>query len=181
MREAFKYLAVLLVVTAASVGFVQLHEGKGYGLKTGQPAPGFRLPTLSGGEVDLAGLRGKILVVNYWATSCPPCVEEMPSLERLHQALAPEGLVVLGVSADEDEAALRQFVEKHAIRFPVLRDPGGRAFGQAYRTTGYPETFVVDRAGTLIESYVGPAEWDTPGAIDHFRRLLKSLSTAPTR
>lgn len=171
MKELFKLAAVVAIVGGAALGFVSLRENKGYGLKPGSPAPPFRLASLSGGEVDLSSLRGRVLVVNFWATWCPPCVSEMPSLDRLHRALSSEGLVVLGISVDEDEDGLRGFVERLGIGFPILRDRGGRV-AASYRTTGYPETFVIDRAGLILNTFVGPAEWDTPEALDHFRRLL---------
>ncbi len=113
------------------------------------------------------------MVINFWATWCPPCVAEMPALDRLHRALSRDGLVVLGVSVDEDEAVLTSFIEKGGLTLKVLRDPGGAVAQGAYRTTGYPETFVVDAKGVIVETYVGPADWDTPDALDHFRRLLK--------
>jgi peroxiredoxin len=99
----------------------------------------------------------------------------MPSLERLHRTLGREGLQVLGVSIDEDEAVLRRFVAARGVTFPILRDPGGRKAAGAYRTTGYPETFVIDAGGLIKEQYVGPAEWDTPEAIAHFRQLLSPI------
>ena len=177
MKDALKIAAFLVGVLALGFAYVTLSGRKGYALPTGEPAPGFRLPTLRGDVVDLQSLRGKVVVVNFWATWCPPCVEEMPSLEKLHRTLGPEGLVVLGVSVDEDEAALRAFVTKAGVTFPILRDPGGAGPSTAYRTTGFPETFVVGPTGTLVESYVGPAEWATPGAIDHFRELLRRFGT----
>ncbi len=76
------------------------------------------------------------MVVNFWATWCPPCVAEMPSLERLHRSLSPEGLSVVTVSIDEDEGDLRRFVAEHALTLPVLKDPGGRVAASEYRTTG---------------------------------------------
>ena len=181
MREAPRLLAVVAIVVAAAFGFVALQERKGYGLKAGATAPGIRLPALAGGELDLASYRGRLVLVNFWGTFCPPCVAEMPSLERLQRTLGPEGLVVLGVSVDEDNAALTRFVAEHDLTFAILRDPGGRVAAAAYRTTGYPETFVIDPAGVLNEIYVGPTEWDTPGAVDHFRRLLTSLRIQPIR
>jgi peroxiredoxin len=181
VKELLKYALVVALVAGAGFTFVRLQEGKGYALKKGTAAPTFRLPTLSGGDVDLASFRGRLVVVNFWATWCPPCVEEMPSLERLHRKLAPEGLVLLSVSADEDEPTLRRFVAAHGLTFPVLRDPGGAGPAQAYHTTGYPETFVIDGKGVLVDSYIGPAEWDTPEAVAHFRELLKTLSTSPTK
>jgi peroxiredoxin len=181
MKERLKAVLVVGVALAATYAFTSLREAKRYALRTGTIAPSFRLASLAGGEVDLGTLRGRLVVVNFWATWCPPCVDEMPSLEKLHRALGPEGLVILGVSADEDEAALKAFVARTGVTLPVLRDPGGRTAAQAYRTTGYPETFVIDRSGRLRESFTGPAEWATPAAIDHFRDLLRSASTAPTR
>jgi peroxiredoxin len=181
MREAVKIGAVLAIILSAALIFVRLQENKGYGLKQGEQAPDFTLPALKGGEVHLAGYRGRLVVVNFWATWCPPCVAEMPSLQGLQSALGPDGLVVLSVSADEDKGLLERFVEDHKITFPVLRDPGGRLAASAYRTTGYPETFVVDPSGSLKEIYVGPAEWDTPDALAHFRALLSAPKTSPTR
>jgi len=181
MKEWVKAALAIAAAFLAAYAFTSLRETKGYGLRSGTPAPTLRLPSLAGGEVDLGTLRGKIVVVNFWATWCPPCVDEMPSLERLHRALGPEGLVILGVSVDEDEAALKAFVARTGVTFPVLRDPGGRFAASAYHTTGWPETFVIDPAGRLRESFIGPAEWATPAAIDHFRDLLRSASTAPTR
>jgi peroxiredoxin len=180
MREVGKYAAVLAIILGAALLYVRLEDTKGYGLRPGSPAPTFRLPSQKGGEVDLLSLRGKLVVVNFWATFCAPCVAEMPSLEGLHETLGPEGLVILGVSVDEDPGELERFLGEKKIRFTILRDPEGRA-AAAYRTTGYPETFVIGPTGTLLESYIGAAEWDTPGALRHFRDLLSSAKTAPTR
>jgi len=177
MKSALRTAGVVAVVVAAAFGYVRLAENKGYALKAGSEAPGFRLPSLSGGEMDLAAQRGKVVVLNFWATWCPPCVAEMPSLERLHRALAPEGLAVVTVSTDEDEAELRRFVSALALTLPVLRDPGGRVAAGEYRTTGYPETFVLDREGRVLRHVVGPAEWDSPETLAEMRRLLAAAGT----
>ena len=179
MRSALRTVGIVAVVVVAAFGYVRLAENKGYALKTGGVAPPFRLPALSGGEVELLSQRGKVVVVNFWATWCPPCVAEMPSLERLHRALSPEGLVVITVSTDEDEAELRRFVAERGLTLPVLKDPGGRVAASAYRTTGYPETFVLDPEGRLLEHVVGPAEWDSAERLARFRSRI--ASTAPTR
>jgi peroxiredoxin len=181
VKEALKLVAALALVVAAAFAFVRLQENKGYALKRGAVAPTFRVPALEGNPIDLGSYRGRWVLVNFWATWCPPCVAEMPSLERLHRALGGHGLTVVSVSADEDEALLRRFVSERGVTFPVGRDPGGRTVAQAYRTTGYPETFVIDPAGLVQEVFVGPAEWDTPQALDHFRGLVTSRSTSPTK
>jgi cytochrome c biogenesis protein CcmG/thiol:disulfide interchange protein DsbE len=175
MRNTLRTAGIVAVVVAAAFAYVHLAENKGYALKAGSEAPGFRLPSLAGGEVDLASQRGKVVVLNFWATWCPPCVAEMPSLERLHRALSPEGLSVVTVSTDEDEAALRRFVAERSLTLPVLKDPGGRLAAGQYRTTGYPETFVLDRNGRVLQHVVGPAEWDSAERLAYFRGVLEGV------
>lgn len=173
MKDVLKLAALVGAVLAASFAFVALQQKKGYGLAEGAPAPPLRLAALQGGEVDRESYRGRVVLVNFWATWCPPCVEEMPSLERLHRTLGPEGLVVLGVSIDEDGGALQDFVKRAGVTFPILRDPGGRKAAAAWRTSGWPETYVIDGKGRIVRKIAGPARWDTPEAIAWFRGLLK--------
>jgi cytochrome c biogenesis protein CcmG, thiol:disulfide interchange protein DsbE len=175
MKSALRTVGIVAVVVAVAFGYVYMAGNKGYALKKGSEVPGLRLPALSGGEIDLASQRGKVVVLNFWATWCPPCVAEMPSLERLHRALGPEGLSVVTVSTDEDEAELQRFVSRLSLTLPVLKDPGGRAAASAYHTTGYPETFVLDREGRLLEHVVGPDEWDSAERIAGFRRRLEGV------
>ncbi len=172
MKRFLRPVVVVAAVVLAAFGYVHIVENKAYALRKGVTAPLFRLPALGGGELDLATLRGRVVVVNFWATWCPPCVTEMPSLEGLHRALGKEGLAVVGISVDEDETALRRFVEQHGLTFSILRDPGGRMAAAAYRTTGWPETFELDAQGVLREHYVGPAQWDTPEKLEHFRKRV---------
>ena len=163
---------MVAIVVAVAFAYVHLSENRGYALQAGSSAPDFRLPTLKGEQTELASFRGKVVVLNFWATWCPPCVAEMPSLERLHRALGPEGLAVVTVSTDEDREALEEFVTRYGLTLPVLLDPGGQVASGSYRTTGYPETFVIDREGSLVSHTLGPAEWDSAEALDHFRGLL---------
>ena len=176
MKRALRFLLAAVAVVAAAFGYVHMQEDI-RGLPPGSPAPTFRLPSLAGGEVDLQSLRGRLVVLNFWATWCAPCVAEMPSLERLYRALGREGLTVLSVSVDEDETALR-FTERAGLTFPILRDPGGRTAARAYRASAYPQTVVIDAGGQVKEHWRGPAQWDTPEAIEHFRGLL---TPAPAR
>jgi cytochrome c biogenesis protein CcmG/thiol:disulfide interchange protein DsbE len=175
VRDAARLTAVVAAALLVAASFVRLRDSKGYGLRPGQPAPSFRLPSLSAGEVDLASFRGRWVLINFWATWCSPCVEEMASIERLHRSLGPEGLVVLGVSVDDDDDAPRRFAERSGLTFQVLRDRGGRVATEAYRTTGYPETFLVDRSGTLAEKVIGPRDWAAPEVVEELRGLLRGL------
>lgn len=142
-------------------------------VKNPEMAPPLEGTDLAGKPVDKSNWPGKAVLVNFWATWCPPCVEEMPSLEGLHRALSGEGLVVLGVSIDDDGAALEAFVRRAGVTFPILRDPGARGPAAAWRTTGWPETFILDREGKIVRKIVGPTRWDTPEAISWFRGQLK--------
>jgi len=171
VRGAAKLAAGLAILTLVAVSGVRWRAGPAPPLSS--PAPALRLPGLDGSTTDLAAFRGRVVVLNFWASWCPPCVHEMPSLEGLHRTLGPEGLVVVGVSVDEDEQALRSFVEEQGITFPILLDPGGRHAATAYGTLDFPTTFVIDRDGILKRRYVGPTQWDTPAALDHFRKLTE--------
>ena len=134
-------------------------------------APDFAVPDLAGRAVRLSGLRGKVVVLNLWATWCPPCVEEMPSLERLYAELGAD-LAVLAVSQDEDgKRVVVPFVERMHLSFPVLLDPE-RQVGDRYGVSGYPETFVIDRNGLVVEHVIGPRDWATPGEIAALRALI---------
>jgi cytochrome c biogenesis protein CcmG, thiol:disulfide interchange protein DsbE len=185
VKEIVKFAAVIAIVAGVGIGFISMQDKKGYGLKAGVAAPGFTLPGLGGGTTDLGALRGQVVLVNFWATWCPPCVEEMPSLERLHRTLGPEGLVVLGVAVDHEDKTVQDFVTRHGVTFPILRDPEAH-IAAAYRTTGYPETFLIGRDGTVMRIFVGPAQWDTAEALGYFRGLLPrrastDRSTSPAR
>ena len=172
MKAAWRTLGVVAVVVMLAYGYVRTAENRGYALATGAAAPAIGLSDLGGTPRSLDALRGKVVVVNFWATWCPPCVEEMPSLERLHRSLGPQGLAVVAISTDEDETELRRFVAQQQLTLPVWRDPGGSVASGSYHTTGYPETFVIDRSGALLEHVVGPAEWDSPQRLASFRQRL---------
>jgi cytochrome c biogenesis protein CcmG/thiol:disulfide interchange protein DsbE len=172
-RDLTRTLAVALLIAAGASGFALLERRQDASLATGAPAPEFRLPDRAGRTVELQGLRGRVVLVNFWATWCAPCLEELPSLERLHRTLGPEGLVVLGISVDEQERAIAPVLERFGVTFTVLSDPFGTA-SAAYAIRAFPETYVVDARGVLRETYRGAVRWDDPGAIDHLRQLLRA-------
>ena len=123
--------------------------------QTGDIAPEFVLQSIAGATRKLSNYRGKVVLVNLWATWCPPCVAELPILERLAADYADKGLVVLAVAGDEDIQAVRDFLAKSPVKLEVLLDPNG-AIGTRYGITGYPETFFVDRQGRLRDKIIGP-------------------------
>ena len=141
-------------------------------LSKGRPAPDFSLPGLDGQKVSLKDYRGKVVLVNVWATWCPPCVEEMPSMEKLYQELKGDGFEILAVSIDESGAKdVGPFMKKHKLSFPALTDPEG-TIKSIYKTTGVPESFVIDKDGTLLEIVIGPRDWATPEVVRYFQNLV---------
>ena len=142
-------------------------------LGKGVPAPDFALPDLDGNMINLADYKGKVVFLNIWATWCPPCVEEMPSMEKLYQELKAEGFEILAVSMDVAGAqAVLPFMKKYKLNFPALTDTEG-ALKSLYQTTGVPESFVIDKDGIIVEKVIGPRDWASPGAIRSFRYLIQ--------
>ena len=135
------------------------------------PAEDFIIPALGGGERTLSGYLGQLVFLNFWATWCPPCREEMPSMQTLHEELADEGLVILAVDVQEPEATVRAFVEEFGFTFPVLLDANGRV-ALRYSVRAFPTTYIVDRDGNVIAVRPGFHDWSTPEMIAGFRELL---------
>jgi peroxiredoxin len=138
----------------------------------GETAPDFTLSALDGSRHRLSDLRGKVVFVNLWATWCPPCRHEMPSMIRLYDMLREEGLEILAVSEDTDEDALRRFVQSYGVNFPVLRDENKKVYN-LYMATGVPETHLIDKRGKLVSSLIGPFDWTSPEVVARVRELLR--------
>ena len=137
------------------------------------PAPSAAFQTLHGEAVTLADFKGQVLLVNFWATWCAPCVEEMPSLERLHQALAAEGFAVLAISQDRGGASVvAPFLERLDLQqLPIYLDSKG-VLARAVALKGLPTSFLIDREGRVLAGLVCPAQWDSPEAMDFIRHYL---------
>ncbi|MBT8373411.1 MAG: TlpA family protein disulfide reductase [Deltaproteobacteria bacterium] len=142
-------------------------------LAKGVPAPDFTLPDIIGKMVSLTDYKGKVVFLNIWATWCPPCVEEMPSMEKLQQELKDENFKILAVSVDVSGAkAVIPFVKKHKLSFSILTDTKG-AIKSLYQTTRVPESFIIDKNGIIVEKIIGPRDWAASGAIRFFRNLIQ--------
>jgi peroxiredoxin len=134
----------------------------------GSPAPDFTVQETSR-TVSLHDFRGKLVVLNFWATYCAPCVEEMPSLVRLQKEMGPN-LTVLAVSQDPDENQYRRFLETYHIDFLTVRDPQAKS-SALYGTTGIPETFIIDRSGVIRRKMIGPVNWSSPEMLEYLKKL----------
>jgi peroxiredoxin len=135
-------------------------------------APEFQAPTPDNAVLRLADYRGKVVLLNFWATWCPPCIQEMPSMQRLYARLAPQGLVVLGVSLDEDGAKrVIPFLARLKLTFPVALDPEQEIAGR-YGASNLPMTFLIDPEGKVIAAAVGGRDWESPAILDYLTELL---------
>ena len=175
-----RILLVFLLVIGAGIIFVLQTKETLFEIsedhRTGESvtAPDFTLPDLDGRAIRLSDFKGNVILLNIWATWCLPCVEEMPSMEKLHQALRGDGLTILAVSIDESGAeTVAPFMKKHNLSFTALTDTKG-IVKNLYRTTGVPESFIIDKKGIIIEKIIGARDWSSPGAVDYFRNLISA-------
>ncbi len=133
-------------------------------------APEFDLKDQQGRPQRLADYRGKPVILNFWATWCPPCREEMPSMQRAHEAVAGEGIALLAINVGDDAEAIDQFLAETPVDFPLPMDLDS-GVAQRYPMKGLPTTYVIDPAGRLVYSAIGEREWDDPGLLDQVRAL----------
>jgi len=169
LKEAFVAFAIVSVLAVGISKGVQHFAGVTDRARSaveademdGKPAFSFRLPARGGGEVDLSSLRGKTVLVNFWATWCPPCREEMPSLSRLAQSFDPQSFEVVTVSVDDGWEPVEKFLAAPRTPYRVALDEGAKV-SRTYGTTKYPESYLVDRDGKLRLKFVGPRNWTDP-------------------
>lgn len=153
------------------------------GLTPGDNAPPFELTSLTEGAQKLSDFRGKVVVLNFWATWCQPCVSELPSLQRLYTDYKSKGLEIVAIGIDDEPSNLEEFRRSYGLSFPILIDRDGSVKSK-YKLTGVPETFFLDRDGkiTMLVSpldgrpaikITGPVDWDAPRAREQLDLLLK--------
>jgi cytochrome c biogenesis protein CcmG, thiol:disulfide interchange protein DsbE len=179
-----KHAGTIIVVVGALVlgGLIWVNRDRFTPLDVGSRAPDYAALTLVGDTVELASFRGDVVLLNIWATWCPPCVREMPALQRLHEELEPQGLRIIAVSVDAAVGALgafgqpggdvAEFRDDFGITFTVLHDPSGR-IQSLYQVNGLPTTYLIDRDGRIRRKVLGAAEWDEPRFADDIRRILE--------
>lgn len=182
MNRQWLTVAVVALVVGGLIGAGWVARDRFAPVEVGSRAPNFVAKDLEGNPVSLEDLRGQVVFLNIWATWCPPCVEEMPSMQRLYEQLAPEGLRIVGVSIDAAPGSadsggrpggnVRAFAEEYGLTFDIWHDPSGE-IQRIYKTTGVPESFVIDRNGFIVRKVIGSTEWDSPATLDLFRRLLR--------
>jgi len=173
----------LIVICGLAFGLVFMQGAKYEPVLVGKLAPDFALNDLNGETRTLSDYQGQVVFLNFWATWCKPCQEEMPSMERLHQDLEAEfsdGFVMLAVSIDKSADDIPAFMAKHKLTFPVLHDRWGKV-DRIYKIMGVPETYIIDQAGVLVEKIIGPRDWNVAQNIQGMIDLLKNTPTPSVR
>lgn len=157
-------LGIIIAVALAVLGGTAIHLSTvevpaslelptGSALEVGDEAPDFRLPTLDGDELTLSSLRGQVVLVDFWATWCGPCRQEMPELQRLYEKLANRGVEIVAINVDAQPEAVAPYVRREGLTFPIVL--GGAAEQVRYRVTGLPTLYVVDQSGVIRYRHIG--------------------------
>jgi len=154
---------------AALLGFFAACYSGNHPARIGSSAPDFTVQD-SDHTITLSQFRGQVVVLNFWATWCPPCVAETPALVRMQASLKPKGVTVLAVSIDADDAAYHKFLKDYSVNMVTVRDESKKA-STLYGTFGWPETYIIDRSGIIRRKFIGPVEWTSPEITDYLSKL----------
>lgn len=157
-------LRALALVAGLALGLAWLSRSDDTPPLVGEAIPPLQLSTAGGGEWALQDYQGRVLVLNLWATWCPPCRAELPSLQRLQDSLPPDRFAVVGLSIDEDAFMVEEMLRRLEIRFDVVVDPSGKRSAPALRTRALPETFLIRADGVIAERILGEQDWDSPAS-----------------
>ena len=163
-----------LAILVFAFGIVWLQSSKYEPLVVGMTAPNFSLPDLQGKTQRLTDYRGKVIFLNFWATWCKPCKEEMPSMQVLWDNLKNQDFMMLAVSMDRVTTTkdIPSFVETLKLSFPILTDSWGQT-DKRYKLMGVPETYIIDQNGVLREKVIGPRDWTRRESIETIVRMLQ--------
>jgi cytochrome c biogenesis protein CcmG/thiol:disulfide interchange protein DsbE len=165
--------STVLGLASVAVAALGLMACTAAGARPGHRAPDFSVTTISGQHVSLATYRGKVLVLNFWATWCPPCIEETPSLNAMAQQLAGTSVRVLGISVDSDPDIYRRFLAQYKITFPTALDPD-YSIPHRYSTVKIPETYIINQRGIVTRKIVSASDWTAPDMLQYLRDLAAS-------
>ncbi|MDB4917071.1 MAG: alkyl hydroperoxide reductase/Thiol specific antioxidant/Mal allergen [Gemmatimonadetes bacterium] len=174
-------LGVVLVLAVALFSATHFLGDELFPIMVGSKAPPFAAKTVSGPPATktLADFKGEVVLLNVWATWCPPCREEMPSIEKLQRELGPQGLKIVAVSVDDPGATdkIKEFTKELGLTFEILHDPS-REIDKSYQITGWPETFVIGREGTIRKKVIGAADWSSEANRTLIRGLLGTQTSS---
>ncbi len=166
-----RILAGLIVVLVGALGWVVSGSLQEPVTKVGDRAPHFSVKTETGKTITETDFNGKLLVLNFWAAWCAPCVQEVPSLEAFQRTMADQGVVVLGVSVDTNPALYQRFRDQFNVSFETSRDPEWN-IAASYGTFQLPETYIIDKSGKVVQKVIAAQNWMDPAFVESVKKLL---------
>ena len=166
-----KILLAVVVVLAAALVYAVYGTLEAPVVNAGDWAPDFKVVTEQGQTLTPSNFPGKLMVLNFWASWCAPCVEETPSLNQFARVMAPQGVVVLGVSVDKNEKLYKQFLQRFQIDFKTSRDPNAD-IPSMYGTFQFPDSYIIDPKGHVVEKIINAQNWMDPQFIAHIQKML---------
>ena len=169
LKVIMKKIAVLILASCLVLFITGCGESPV--ASVGKPAPDFDTVDLEGKVWSLSKLKGKVVFVNFWATWCAPCREEMPSMQRLYEKMPKDKFEMLALFNSDKKPLAKNFAAKLGLTMPILSDEYNFA-GPKYGLTGVPETFIVDKKGVIREKFIGPAQWDSPENIQMLTKYI---------
>ena len=174
MKRIAVYCLILSAALLIISGCKKKEEAAGVSkVRENKPAPEITVNSLTNVPLKLSALKGKVVLLNFWATWCPPCREEMPSMMKLNSAMAGKPFQMVAVSIDEGGVPeIESFFKTSGYSLPTYTDPGGAA-QQTYGITGVPESFVIDKNGILVKKVIGPMAWDSAEVVSFIEGLMK--------
>src|SRR5690242_9320254 len=164
IQIAMGVMVVLLILAI----YMPLHETV---VQVGDRAPDFSIKADNGRMYTRSDFGGKLLILNFWATWCPPCREELPSLDALQRTLGSRGLVVLAVRVDKDEKLYRDFLAVNKVAMTTARDPS-QQINREYGTVQFPESYIIDQRGRVVEKIISSTNWMDERMVTHVQSLL---------
>jgi cytochrome c biogenesis protein CcmG/thiol:disulfide interchange protein DsbE len=170
-RSLDRLLAAMIVVLAAALVWVASGAMRDRITNAGDKAPDFKIVSDSGRQFTRSDFGGKLLVLNFWASWCAPCVQEVPSLDAFQRTMAKDGVVVLGVSIDTNEKRYKQFLQRFHVNFATARDPEAN-ISSSYGTFQIPETYIIDRNGIVREKVISNQNWMDPEFLSRVKAML---------
>lgn len=170
-RTALLTLTLLLLSVSTAPAGSSRPKVQPQGVTVGSQAPNFTLKDLQGKSLSLSDLRGKVVFLNFWASWCPPCRAEMPSMERLHEVMGGKGLAIVAINVENDPKAVRDFLQKNRHSFTVLLDGEAKA-QNLYGVYRFPETFLIGKDGKVVQHYIGARDWSSV----EFLKYVSSLT-----
>ncbi len=171
MAKTERYLQLAIGILLVAFVFVVFDTLNEHIVVVGDKAPDFSITSDSGTQITRTNFGGRVLVLNFWATWCPPCIEELPSLDEMQRQLSTKGVVVVGVSVDKNEKLYKDFLKKARVSFQTARDPDAGISSQ-YGTFKFPETYVINAKGEVVAKYIGPKDWMSAEVINDMKKIL---------